>query len=411
MRIFILELKRMVKTRITWISAAAAIILSIILAFSVFAGEEYDIAGKNGNTKSITGISAIAANKKQIAPYEGKVTVSGLQSDLKVFHNLVNKYGGNIPFDLYSKEIFPRFQRLEMIASVYSDSQDIFTALKKVKPNDINNFYADRNQKLQSMVEAKYPHNSAIKNKVISMNNKVKTPYTYFYGLPNNSFSVLDFLIFLLMIICVMINAPVFSADYQTGADDILRSTRHGRGKLAVSKFLAALLIDFVLFAVSLSIFVLIVDKTFGWERLLSSGQMNNIFLLLPITIGQQQKLLILAGFLTVFATACFSMFLSSKCRNSTTTLIIAIAFCLIPDILHMVTQGAGNFAGLIGCILPSGGLGINNNFFSQLRNIMFIKIGPFSIWSPYLIMGAAAIEIPIFFILSMCAYCKHQAA
>lgn len=243
------------------------------------------------------------------------------------------------------------------------------------------------------------------------MNNKVKTPYTYFYGLPNNSFSVLDFLIFLLMIICVMINAPVFSADYQTGADDILRSTRHGRGKLAVSKFLAALLIDFVLFAVSLSIFVLIVDKTFGWERLLSSGQMNNIFLLLPITIGQQQKLLILAGFLTVFATACFSMFLSSKCRNSTTTLIIAIAFCLIPDILHMVTQGAGNFAGLIGCILPSGGLGINNNFFSQLRNIMFIKIGPFSIWSPYLIMGAAAIEIPIFFILSMCAYCKHQAA
>lgn len=411
MCIFILELKRMAKTRITWISAAAAIILSIVLAFSLFAGEEYDIAGKNGNMKSITGISAIAANKKQIAPYEGKVTVSGLQSDLKVFHNLVNKYGGNIPSDIYNKEISPRFQRLNMIASVYSDSQDIFTALKKVKPNDINNFYAERNQKLQSMVEAKYPHNSTIKNKVISMNNKVKTPYTYFYGLPNNSFSILDFLIFMLMIICVMINAPVFSADYQTGADDILRSTKHGRGKLAVSKFLAALLIDFVLFAVSISIFVLIVDKTFGWERLLCSGQINNIFLLLPITIGQQQKLLILAGFLTVFATACFSMFLSSKCRNSTTTLIIAIAFCLFPDILYMATKESGNFAGLLRCILPSGGLGINNNFFNQLRNIMFIKIGPFSIWSPYLIMGAAAIEIPLFFILSMRAYCKHQAA
>lgn len=411
MHILIMELKRMNKTRMTWISAVVAIALSIVLAFSVLSGEEYDTAGKNGDAERITGISAIAANKKQIAPYEGKVTVSELQSDLKVFHKLVNKYGGNIPSDIYCKEISPRFQRLNLIASVYSDNQDIFTALGKVQPNDIHNFYAQRNQKLQRTVEAKYPQNSTVKNEVMSLNNQVHTPFTYCYGLPNNSFFTLDFLIFLLLLICVVINAPAFSAEYQTGSDDILRTTRNGRTKLAVSKLLAALLIDLILFAVSLSIFILVVNKTFGWERLLSSAQINNILLFLPITVGQEQVLLILAGFFTLFATACFSMFLSTKCRNSTTTLIIAIALCLLPDILYLVTQGTGNIAGFISCILPSGGLGINNNLFNQLGKMLFVQVGPFSIWSPYLIMGAAIIEIPLFFILAIRAYCKHQVA
>jgi hypothetical protein len=60
---------------------------------------------------------------------------------------------------------------------------------------------------------------------------------------------------------------------------------------------------------------------------------------------------------------------------------------------------------------LPSGGLGINNNLSYQLGNMLFIQVGPFSVWSPYLIMGAAAIEIPLFFILAIRAYCKHQVS
>ncbi len=411
MHIFILELKRLTKTRITWISIGLAIVLSVVMAFSAISNEEYDYTGKNGNMESITGVSAIAANKKQMAPYEGKVTVSELQSDLKIFHKLVNKYGENIPSDIFLKEVTPRFQRLSLIASWYSSSQSTFTALEKVQPDDIQNFYIQRNQKLLSMVESKYPHNSAVKNVVMSLNSKVKTPFTYFYGLPNNSFFILDFLIFLLLLICVVINTPVFSAEYQTGSDDILRSTRNGRAKLAVSKLLAALLIDLVVFAVSLAIFILVVDKTFGWERLLSSAQMNNVLLFLPITTGQEQVLLILAGFFTLFATACFSMFLSAKCRSSTTTLILAVAFCLFPEILYLITQGTGNFTGLLGCILPSSGLGINNNLFYQLGKMLFVQVGPFSIWSPYLIMGAAIVEIPLFFILSVRAYCKHQVA
>lgn len=411
MRIFMMELKRMSKTRATWISAAVAVVMSIVLAFSVFAGEEYETVGKDGNTERITGISAIAVNKEQIAPYEGEVTVSKLQSDLEVFHSLFDQYGGNIPFDLYNKELSPRFQRLNLIASAYSDNQDIFTALEKIQPDDVQNFYAQRNQKLEETVEAKYPHNSDVKNQVMRSNSQVKTPLTYFYGLPNNSFFILDFLIFILLLICIMINAPVFSGEYQTGSDDILRSTRNGRTKLAVSKLLAALLIDLILFTISIAIFILVVDKTFGWERLVSSAQIHNLFLFLPITVGQEQALLVVTGFLTIFATACFSMFLSAKCHSSTTTLIIAISFCLLPDILHQVIQGAGNFAGSISCILPSSGLGINNNLFYQLGHMLFLQIGPFSVWSPYLIMGAAVIEIPLFFILSIRAYCKHQVS
>ncbi len=40
--------------------------------------------------------------------------------------------------------------------------------------------------------------------------------------------------ILLALLFCVVIAVLVFSADYQSGADDILRCTRHGRSRLGV---------------------------------------------------------------------------------------------------------------------------------------------------------------------------------
>jgi hypothetical protein len=39
------------------------------------------------------------------------------------------------------------------------------------------------------------------------------------------------------------------------------------------------------------------------------------------------------------------------------------------------------------------------------------VKIGPWAVWVPDLMLGACIVEIPVFFLLAAHAYCRHQAA
>lgn len=92
---------------------------------------------------------------------------------------------------------------------------------------------------------------------------------------------------FLVLLFCVVIAAPVFSADYQSGADDILRCTRHGRRDLGIAKVLAALLISALAFLLCAVIFILVTNSLFGWECTKTSIQMlYSIVTLAELNIG-----------------------------------------------------------------------------------------------------------------------------
>ena len=79
---------------------------------------------------------------------------------------------------------------------------------------------------------------------------------------------------FLVLLVCVVIVAPVFSADYQSGADDILRCTRYGRVTLAIAKLFAAFLISTAAFVICTAVHILTADSLFGWECTRTSVQM-----------------------------------------------------------------------------------------------------------------------------------------
>ncbi|MEG0155950.1 MAG: response regulator transcription factor [Lachnospiraceae bacterium] len=61
--------------------------------------------------------------------------------------------------------------------------------------------------------------------------------------------------------------------------------------------------------------------------------------------------------------------------------------------------------------ILPSAGIGLQNNFLYQLADFNYLHIGEMSVWTPYVILISAAIEIPMFLLLAVRSYCKHQVA
>ena len=409
MRMLLLEMKRVVNSRTTWILLAVAIALSIIISYQVISDAQYNYADKSGQLVKVTGMEAIRASKRHMQSEEGPVTEEKLRNSLKTCQDIYKKYGENIPQDVYFEKIAPNDYFLNMVGTVYPKSGDEYEALSKVNPDELTDFYQKRTEVLKSQLEVQYPGNRNVLREVQNLNEKVKTPFFLKDGYTFDNSENLCILIFLLVLVCGIIVSPVFSAEYQSGSDDILRSTKNGHVKLAIAKLCSSLLILLVMFVVCILTFVLAVDSAYGWDSLQTSVQVMSALSFVPLTVGQEQGLTILAGLLTLMAAACFILFVSAKCQHSTTALIIAIAFCILPAILHSVWHG--NIAEFLTCILPTGGAGISHNFFSQLNGSTFIQIGSLNIWSPYLTVGAAIFEIPLFFILSIHAYCKHQAA
>ena len=96
--------------------------------------------------------------------------------------------------------------------------------------------------------------------------------------------------------------------------------------------------------------------------------------------------------------------FLSAKCKDTLTVLLIAIGIVLIPTFAY--TALGVNW---ISAIFQSAGLGMQNNFLYQLINFNYLHIGGMSFWTPYTILISALIEIPVFLFLTVRTYCRHQ--
>lgn len=95
---------------------------------------------------------------------------------------------------------------------------------------------------------------------------------------------------------------------------------------------------------------------------------------------------------------------LSAKCKNALSVLLISMAVILIP-ILFYTALGVN----WISAVLPSAGVGLQNNFLYQLINFDYLHIGGMSFWTPYVILISAAVETPVFLFLAVRSYCKHQ--
>jgi len=66
----------------------------------------------------------------------------------------------------------------------------------------------------------------------------------------------------------------------------------------------------------------------------------------------------------------------------------------------------------LLFCCLPvkTSGLAFMNSLEQEVFARNFVKIGSGYYWTPYIIMIAAVICIPVFLIVTVVSYCKREA-
>lgn len=413
MRLFCLEVKRVLKSRRTLILLAVALVLSIAMAYLPVAFESINCVNSDGSRTELDGIAAIEFKRELYSAVNGEVTPEKVSEALKTYQSLVNEYGpvegDSFPLSINIEQIVPIRLLLRGLSELYADPlTGIGADLMDIDPEDVaQNYYQLCESHLADVMRNEQRNYPTAQQQAEEQYAEVDTPFQLYAGLSRDAFDYIELYIMVLAILCVAIAAPIFSGEYQTGADQILRCTRHGRTRLAVTKIAASCAIFIVSFAIGMTLHLLICDLSFGTDCLKSSMQMLFSIINLPnMNLGQLQIVLALAGLLSILACVSCTFFLSARCRDSLTVLLISIAVILIPFFAY-----AALGANWISAVLPSAGIGMQNNFLYQLINFNYLHIGEMSFWTPYVILIAAAVEIPVFLLLTVCSYCKHQVA
>lgn len=411
MRMLKVELKRIIKSRQAVILMIIGIFLSTLLAVTPVLFVSADIHDANGNVRELNGLSAIRYWRGITASSDGEVTPDKLKAALSTYQEFVEKYGNpeseNFPRDIYIEKISPIDDLLRLIPVTYSDFVDgnlIPRGLTDIDLDELDSFYEACDGRLKNVIKVdREPESTS--QKAVSLYSKVNRPFELYAGYTRDAFDYLCFSIMLLVIIGAVLSAPLFSENYESGADHILRCTKNGRGKLARTKVVANMLPGIMIYLVGISVHLLISDLSFGTETLKTSVQALYDTVSLPnLNLFQLQLVLALGGLLTMISVNAFTYFLSSKLDRVAATLTISLLSTLAPIFIFVA---AGN--NWVSCILPAGGVGLNNNLLMQLVDFRFLRLGAHSFWTPQITMLFTVIWIPVFLTLAVRSYCRHR--
>lgn len=412
MRLFRLEVKRIMKSRRTLILLAVALLMSIVMAYLPISFESVNCPGENGSVIELDGISAIQFKRDHYKEMSGNITPQKLAEALRTYQSYVREYGtlNDVPLDIYIENIMAIRPMVKGLTEAFADPETGIAAdLMEIDPDEVaRSFYKKCASHLNDVMNLEQKGHPAAGQFAANKYSEVNQPFQLYSGMSRDAFDYITLYILLLSILCIAIADPIFANEYQTGSDSILRCTKYGRMKLAVIRVLSACCIFIVIFIWGMIVHLLILDLAFGTECLKTSFQMLFSVINLPnINLGQLQIILALTGLISVLAIISCTLFLSAGCKDSLTVLLISIVILFLPMFVYRALGGPS----WISTILPSAGIGMQNNFLYQLYNFNFLHIGEMSFWTPHVILISAIVEIPVFLILAVRSYCKHQVA
>lgn len=406
MRLYYLEMKRLIRTKSVWILMIAMVVLAAVMAYvPVTFIRAYKTDA--GNVQAVTGVQAVKISKETRKDMEGEVTEEKIRQAIRVLNEMYQEYGSSfmeeVPADVYAEKIYPIMPVLNVIEQVLvPDGKNLYNMEAfDVKEEDAATIYEKYREEIQGLSQ-----NPELVKEMQKISGSVKTPFTYESGMTLETVDYYTIYLFLVMFAFIVIASPVYAAEYQTGADDVIRCTKNGRVRIAVTKILVTFTLAVATFVASSLTFVAVLYILYGGSGFGTSIQMGYVFYLPALTIGSMLKLQIAGGVLFTLATVSFVLFLSSKCKNVQTALISAFGIAILPMILNIA--GNNNVLNIMRCILPTGGFGLINGLQSELMARNFALVAGHYIWLPYILLVAAAVAVPVFVGLTIVSYCRR---
>lgn len=415
MRIITLEFRKILKAKSTWILLAMALLLSILLAWLPMAFCYSNYVDEDGNEVRLTGRASVAYEKQRQAIAAGPVTPERVRAAVEAYHNCLNEYGVRESYDLpegvYEREILPYAPLLHGVKEAFADPDTgMAPSIMEIDANWLDHYYSACEDRVAALVKMEQPDRPAVWEKAAEMYRQVDKPFAVYPGITSNVLDYQNIMGFLVLLFCVVIAAPIFSGDYQSGADDILRCTKYGRIRLGAVKASAVLCISGTAFLICSITYILTVNTLFGWECTKTSIQMvYSIVTLTEMNIGELQWFFALASLLSLLAAVSLTLYLSSILRSTVAALSAAVVFCIMPVLIYMTAPG--DVSTWICSILPASGVSIQASILYAVTDFKFIHLAGIPVWSPYAMIGADILEIPLFFFLAVRSYGRHTVS
>ena len=413
MRLLRVELKRILKTRLTLILLTAALMLSFVMAWlpTTFSYNSY--TDTTGKTVELKGLQSIAYEKELQADIAGTVTPEKVRQALENYQACLNKYGVESSYDLpdgvYGAEILPYAPLVHGIREAFANpNTGIAPGIRDINPEKVDDYYDVCGERITSLMKQEQKYHPAAQQMAIRLYNQVEKPYLFFPGYSTNAMDYQILLALLVVLFCAVIAAPVFTSDYQTGADDIFRCTKYGKTKFAVVKVLSAFLICGTAYCLCAAIYILVSNSLWGWECTGTSMQMLYSIINLPnMDIGQLQVFVAVSGLLSLLSVTGLTVFLSSRFKNIAACLSTALLFCILPVIVYMsLPEEIGIW---IYSILPASAVSLQTSILYAAADFDFWNIGNIAIWLPHVMLGAYVVEIPVFAGLAVWSYTRYR--
>jgi hypothetical protein len=416
---FEVELKRIIKMKSTWILTLIGVLVCAIFALSTILQVVKYIDLGNSQTAIVRGVSVYNENKTRYEPIEGEVTPELISSAIQIHQTLLEQYGsdGNIPAEIKDEVLGPYSPVYTWIFRTFSDKDLIH---EDITPEQAMEFYPERLRMLENQLKIKYEQTPQVVE--FAMDNAIESQknYHYSYGIGStNAFVNLGTCAFLIAIIAVIIAAPIFSAGYSRGEDNILRSTKRGRSELAATRISATLLVVFLVTVLCIGTFLIIMYAAFGFDDITSADLLQIDYNPLELDAIGIMWLIVLSSVLAAMVMGSFALFISSRTSSPLLTLAICISVALIPTIFSIFEAGGsfghgfaaveGNLFNWIRICLPSGGVSLTGSMLNELISLRFIWIGDFVAWTPPTMLISAAIQIPLWITLTILSYNKHR--
>lgn len=413
MRIFRLEIKRVLKTRITLILLLLSLLLSAVLAYlpTTFTYSSY--TDESGHEVELTGLASIRYEKELQADITGDVTPEKVRQAVEAYQACLTEYGVEnsyeLPDGVYAERILPFAPLLSGVKEAFADPDTgMAPTVMEISPESVDSYYAACDERIASLMKMEQGEHPAAQAAAIAMFSNVDKPFVIYPGANPNVLDYQVMLSFLIMLFCTVIAAPVFTSDYQSGADDILRCTKHGRVRLGVSRTLSTLVICGIAFALCTAVYITVSNCLFGWECTKTSIQMlYSVVTLASMDMSGLQRFIALGSILSLLATVSLALFISSKAKSNVASLSLALMFCILPIIVNLIAPGELGI--WLRCILPSAGASLQSSVLYAVADFEFLNVGQFAVWTPYAMIAFAAIEIPLFSGLAIHSYSTHR--
>ena len=331
-----LEMKRLLKTRSTWILMAAALLVTLILCcINIFGAYYYSYDGESFHALDATEMRRIVTESA-----EGEWTPERI-------HDVFAQIGDNGAAASIAGYTSTFLRSIPQVFDVQYTSE--------ITPEMAAQYYTLRKAYIEEAMTLNY--GPAAAEAALRLDENTTEPFYYEFGFGTGSdiATSLPVSLFAVAIVCSIICAPVFASDYSTGADDIQRCARYGCKRLGKAKLLAAMTLSSALYAVCAAVFVALTLAVYGDDK--TSAQLAlDALVLIDIDMNGVLVLTLIAGFLSVLAMTVFTLWLSARMRSSVAVLAVALAVAMTPTFLVILLRESA-LGDWLRLLLPSGGL------------------------------------------------------